>query len=466
MIELPPPLLPVLKAVRQVGRPRLVGGCVRDALLGRPSGDVDVEVGGTSFDQLLTALRPFGSTDVVGRSFGTIKLNLGSHTYDFSLPRRESKIGAGHRGFKIEPDPLLDDRTAAARRDFTVNAIAWDPFENRLIDPFDGQKDLRAKMLRHTSAAFTEDPLRVLRAMQLASRLDMELSVETATLAQSISKEFHELATERVWGEWEKWATLSSTPSRGLRVLQQCGWLGHFPEISCLVGVEQEPDWHPEGDVFMHTLHCLDALARDSEWLNSSAERRQNLMFAVLSHDFGKATTTVRVEKHGEMRWTSPRHAIEGLRPAEAFLQRIGAPLRIAPIVKPLIQFHLAHHDSGPHPPSDSQIRRLSRKLTPANLQDLLVVMRADCRGRPPREDPATLERLECIAERANTLSVADQAPSPLLGGRHLVARGLPPGPEFKPILDQAYEAQLDGEFNDAATALDWLDSHLKNRTN
>ena len=245
MIELPHRLQPVLEAIRPIGRPRLVGGCVRDHLLGRRAGDIDIEVAGTTFDELLKALKPFGPTDVVGRSFGTIKLRLDQTVTDFSLPRRESKTGAGHRGFKVEPDPHLSDEEAAARRDFTINAIAWDPIETRLIDPFGGQKDLERKILRHTSPAFIEDPLRVLRAMQLAARLDFELAPETAELSRSISADFAELPLERVWGEWEKWATLSTKPSRGIHVLIQTGWLAHFPEIAALVGVEQEPEWHP-----------------------------------------------------------------------------------------------------------------------------------------------------------------------------------------------------------------------------
>lgn len=464
MIELPPRLQPVLEAIRPIGRPRLVGGCVRDHLLGRRAGDIDIEVAGTTFDELLKALKPFGPTDVVGRSFGTIKLRLDQTVTDFSLPRRESKTGAGHRGFKIEPDPGLSDEDAAARRDFTINAIAWDPIENRLIDPFGGQKDLERKILRHTSPAFIEDPLRVLRAMQLAARLDFELAPETAELSRSISADFAELPLERVWGEWGKWATLSTKPSRGIHVLAQTGWLVHFPEIAALVGVEQEPEWHPEGDVFTHTLHCLDALATDPEWIQSPRERRQVLSFAVLAHDFGKPATTELVEKRGQMRWTSPRHAIVGLEPTDSFLGRIGAPNRIAPVVKPLVQYHLAHHDAGERSPSDSQIRRLARKLVPASLQDLLMVMRADCLGRPPREDPNTIERIALIATRAQELSVADQAPQPLLQGRHLIEKGLTPGPEFSSIIAAAYEAQLNGDFDSLTGAQDWLDSHLKNQ--
>src|SRR5471030_3515661 len=173
-MQLPEELRAVLDAVRRVGRPRLVGGCVRDWLLGLEPKDFDIEVPGVDFETLHRALAPFGATDVVGRSFGVIKVRsrASGDEYDFSLPRRESKTGAGHRGFAVQPDPSLSDADAAARRDFTVNAIACDPFTGELIDPFNGQRDLANRVLRHTGPSFGEDPLWVLRAFQLAARLD------------------------------------------------------------------------------------------------------------------------------------------------------------------------------------------------------------------------------------------------------------------------------------------------------
>jgi len=462
MIEVPAALQPVLLALGRAGRPRLVGGCVRDALWGLPPGDIDVEVAGVTFDQLLTVLRPFGSTNVVGRSFGTIKLRLAEQVYDFSLPRRESKTGAGHRGFKIEPDSNLTDREAAARRDFTINAMAWDPVEHRLIDPFAGQADLQARVLRHTSAAFAEDPLRVLRAMQLAARFGLILSPETARLCARIKGTHAELPTERIWGEWWKWATQATQPSAGLRVLAEADWLAHYPEIAALKGTPQDPEWHPEGDVFVHTGHCLDALVTNPEWQGSPPERRATLMFAVLAHDFGKPSTTAQVEREGRLRWISPRHAQAGVEPTRTFLTRVGAPLEFAPRIEPLVREHLVLHDFGEQPPSDSALRRLARRLVPATIDDLCQVMIADRRGRPPRDDAAGVAAIRQFQAQAQALAVARRPPPPLLLGRHLIARGMTPGPAFKPLLDRAYEAQLDGDYNDEAGALVWLDSHLR----
>ncbi|MGC4072440.1 MAG: HD domain-containing protein [Nibricoccus sp.] len=459
-MRLPPPLVAVLQAIREIGRPRLVGGCVRDWLLGLEPKDFDVEVPGVTFEQLHRALSPFGSTDIVGRSFGVIKLRVAETEYDFSLPRRESKTGAGHRGFAVDPEPNLTDAEAAARRDFTVNAIAYDPFSEKVIDPHGGERDLRSGVLRHTSAAFTEDPLRVLRGFQLAARFNFKLAPETVSLCRSIVGTFHELPVERIWGEWAKWAEKSAVPSRGLAVLEETGWLSHFPEIAALRGTQQDPTWHPEGDVFTHTSHCCDALVRLDAWKNASAEKRRQSLFAVLAHDFGKPSTTSFAERRGEMRWISPGHESAGGPLAESFLNRIGAPRELIEHVRPLVVLHLAHH-SGQGEFSDSRIRRLARKLSPATIEELCVVMRADHDGRPPLHSPETLARIAELQSRASALTLGSQAPHPILLGRHLIALGLTPGPAFKKTLESAFEAQLDGVFTNEAEGLAWLKYHL-----
>src|SRR5476651_2234218 len=412
-MHLPPEFLAVLDAVRRVGRPRLVGGCVRDWLLGLEPKDFDIEVPGVTFEGLHRALAPFGATDVVGRSFGVIKLRLGGAEYDFSLPRRESKTGAGHRGFAVAPDAALSDAEAAARRDFTVNAIAYDPFTGALIDPHGGHADLQARVLRHTSAAFVEDPLRVLRAFQLAARFDFTLAPETAALCRSIADTFPQLPVERVWGEWDKWATKSAKPSRGLAVLEETGWLKHFPEVAVLRGTPQEPEWHPEGDVFTHTQHCCDALARLNAWQQSDPARRRILLLAVLAHDFGKPATTHRGEKRGVMRIISPGHEAAGGPPTESFLQRIGAPRELVEWVRPLVLHHLVHHHGPRAEFGASQVRRLARKLSPATVDDLCAVMIADSFGRPPLTSSDTIALIEKLRARSRELELQHLAPRP-----------------------------------------------------
>ena len=464
-LPLPPDLRAMLETVRRIGRPRLVGGGVRDWLLGLPPKDFDIEVAGADFETLQRALAPFGATDIVGRSFGVIKVRstASGAEYDFSLPRRESKTGAGHRGFTVAPDPGLSDAAAAARRDFTVNAIALDPFTQTLIDPHGGQRDLGARVLRHTSAAFTEDPLRVLRAFQLAARFDFQLAPETATLCRSIAPTFSELPLERIWNEWEKWAAKSHKPSRGLAVLEETGWLRHFPEIAALRGTPQEPECHPEGDVFTHTQHCLDALVQLDAWATADPARRRVLMLAVLAHDFGKPATTARAEKRGALRWVSPGHEPAGGPVAVNFLRRIGAPLEFDLPVAALVVHHLAHHH-GQTEFTDTAVRRLARKLTPATIDELAAVMRADSNGRPPLTSPQTHLRINELVAKANTLAIADQAPRPIVLGRHMIEKGLKPGPEFKPILDAAFEAQLEGAFADESGGRRWLADLLEQR--
>lgn len=460
-IEIPEDLQAMLRALRRVGRPRLVGGGVRDALLGLEAKDFDVEVAGVDFDVLQRTLAPFGATDVIGRSFGVIKVRgaLSGTEYDFSLPRRESKTGAGHRGFSIQADPTLSDAEAAARRDFTVNAIAFDPFSQSLIDPYQGQRDLEARVLRHTSNAFSEDPLRVLRGFQLAARFDFSLAAETAALCRNISDAYHELPLERVWSEWEKWAAKSIRPSRGLQILEETDWLRHFPEIAALRGTPQEPEWHPEGDVFTHTQYCLDALVGLNEWRNSG--HRTRLSFAVLAHDFGKPATTQHVEKNGKLRWTSPGHAGKSGPLAESFLRRIGAPLEFNAPVRALVENHHAH-DRANMPLSDAAIRRLALRIHPTTIHQLAVVMEADARGRPPISPAETFERISALTAQASRLEFEQRAPEPILKGRHLIAAGHSPSPRFKPLLDQAFEAQLDGAFSDEPGALLWLQSRLQ----
>lgn len=464
-LTLPAALRTALEAVRAVGRPLLVGGCVRDWLAGRAAKDFDIEVYGVAPDTLAATLARFGSTDPVGRNFGVIKLRLGGVDYDFALPRRETKTASGHRGFAVGVDPALTPAEALARRDFTVNAMALDPFSGELIDPHGGRADLAAGLLRHTSAAFAEDPLRVLRAMQFAGRFDLRLAPATVVLCREIRDTFAELPVERVWVEWEKWAAHSRRPSAGLQVLAATGWIVHFPEIAALVGTPQDPEWHPEGDVFVHTCHCCDALAQLPAWQALASQQRRDVMFAILAHDFGKPATTRQEEKRGRLRWVSPDHDNAGGPLAETFLARIGSPLETRPFVRALVENHFAHlgWPTGGEP-APRFVRRLALRLAPATIDQLVLVLWADHLGRPPRRDAASEHRIEQLAAAARALALADAVPQRLLLGRHLIAAGLTPGPRFREILAVAYEAQLDGAFTNEPDARQWLAHHLATR--
>jgi len=455
----PPELEEILRDTPELHQAYLVGGCVRDALAGLPPAkDSDVEVFGLDYEQLLAALARWGRTDLVGRSFGVVKLSTNSRlNFDFTLPRKDSKVAAGHKGFDVAFDPAISLREAAARRDFTINSIMYDPRAQQVLDFFGGAADLKDCILRHTSAAFHEDPLRVLRGMQFAGRFELRAAPETVELARRMKGSYPELAVERVREEWFKWAQRSMLPSAGLRFLAETEWIDHFPEIKALIGTPQEPEWHPEGDVFTHTCHCCDALARLPAWREAGAESRAVYMLAVLAHDFGKPSTTHRAMKDGRERIVSPGHESAGIEPTRIFLERINAPLAIAQRVLPLVQNHLFHLETI----SDRAVRRLARRLAPESIEGLCLVMTADSMGRPPR--PAEVpENVKTLLARAHELAVRHQPPPPILQGRHLLPLGLPPGPRLGAILDKAYEAQLEGIFADLEGALQWVENEGK----
>jgi tRNA nucleotidyltransferase (CCA-adding enzyme) len=451
---IPPELEKILLQTAELGRAWLVGGAVRDALLGRPHGrDFDIEVFGVNYEQLARALSRWGRTDFVGRSFGVVKLNTGGDCqYDFTVPRQDSKVAPGHKGFEVEFDPAITPEAAAARRDFTINSIMYDPRARQVLDFFGGAADLRNRVLRHTSAAFAEDPLRVLRGMQFAGRFNLTAASETIEISRQMKSAYSELPVERVREEWFKWAQSSTVPSAGLRFLADTGWIDHFPEIKSMIGVPQEPEWHPEGDVFIHTCHCCAALARLEQWQVEDPQSRIAHMLAVLAHDFGKPATTHRAEKDGRMRIVSPGHEEAGADLAATFLERMRAPQAIQARVLPLVRNHLFHFQSM----TDRAVRRLARRLEPENIQGLCLVMTADSMGRPPL--PAVEpEFVRQLLAKSHELQVRQKPPEPILRGRHLIELGLQPGEMFGKILHKAYEAQLEGAFFNLTQAWQWL---------
>jgi tRNA nucleotidyltransferase (CCA-adding enzyme) len=450
---IPDNLAAIFTGTPELGKAFLVGGCVRDWLAGIVHKDFDIEAFGVSYEQLVAALARWGRTDLVGRSFGIVKLTTAEgQVFDFSVPRRDSKVAPGHKGFEISFDPTITPQEAAARRDFTINALMFDPRQSAVLDFFGGQEDLKNRVLRHTSAAFVEDPLRVLRGMQLAARFDLRAAPETIELCRHIRASFHELAVERVREEWFKWAGKSLVPSRGLKFLAETNWIGHFPEIAALIDTPQDPDWHPEGDVFTHTGHCLDALAKLPRWQGAEIDTRIVLSLAVLAHDFGKPPTTHEALKDGRLRIVSPGHDEAGGPLTEQFLNRINAPPAVRQRVIPLVTNHLAHLQTL----TDRSVRRLARRLEPATIDELVIVITADQFGRPPKAQ-VNSEGLLALQAKAAELKVQSSAPQPILMGRHLIELGLRPGRELGMILEAAYDAQLEGKFLDLQQATRWL---------
>lgn len=445
----------LFEAVRERGgRALFVGGCVRDALLGRKSKDFDVEIYGLSAESVEMLLRDLKFRfNAAGKSFGVFKLH--GVPADVALPRRESKRGFGHRGFVVEGDPDMSVSEAASRRDFTINAIYFDPLKNEVLDPFNGREDLKNKTLRHTSPAFSEDPLRVLRAMQFSARFRFDVAPETTELCRTIEPEG--LSAERIFDEWSKLILRGEEPSRGLNFLRACGWTKYFPELHALIGVEQDPDWHPEGDVWNHTLATLDAFAR--ERIDDDFE---NLVvgFAVLCHDFGKPATTRFSPKDGRIH--AYGHDREGIKPARKFLSGMTNFRDLIDGVLPLVLCHMQPIALWRSRAGDSAVRRLARRV--GRIDRLLRVCSADAMGKTTEKNADLRDASAWLLERAEALQVKDAAPKPIILGRHLLRLGVPAGKTFKPILDACYEAQLDGEFLDEPGGIAFLKKKICER--
>jgi tRNA nucleotidyltransferase (CCA-adding enzyme) len=239
MSQIPEKVLALATAIRaEGGRALLVGGCVRDKLMGNEVKDWDLEVYQLAPERLRELLDKIDTVNVVGEAFTVYKLG---HDLDVSIPRRERKSGRGHRAFVIEGEPSMSFADAARRRDFTINAISKDPLTEELIDPFDGRGDIKKKVLRAVSIdTFGEDSLRVLRAAQFASRFNFDIDEKTVALCRTI--DLTDLPSERIWGEMEKLLLRSTHPSIGLRLLHELGAISQlFPEIEALISVPQDP---------------------------------------------------------------------------------------------------------------------------------------------------------------------------------------------------------------------------------
>ena len=460
MLPLDPTLDRIVRDLHAAGfRPLIVGGAVRDALLGLEPNDVDIEVYGITYDQLASFLSRYGRVDLVGRSFGVVKFE----GRDFSVPRRDSKIGRGHRDFLTTFDPAITPCEAAGRRDFTINSFAYDPVTRDLLDFFNGRQDLKNRVLRATSAAFSEDPLRVLRGMQFVCRFNLTLDPATAEVSRSIADQYSTLARERVAEEFMKWAVKADRPGRILEYLEQTGWLRHFPEIERLKGVPQDPDWHPEGDVAIHTMHVVNGAARIAGRDHCRGDDRAVLLFAALTHDFAKADTTALREKDGRLRWTSYGHEAAAGAAARRFLEHIGIKEAIVAQVVPLVENHLAHSSIGGEV-TPRAVRRLAVRLAPAGIMQLIRLIEADASGRPPLP-PGLPDSAARIREAALAQSVEEKPQPPLILGRHVLPYfSNQPGRHIGEITRAAYEAQSDGAFSTEQEALAWLEKFLQSQ--
>ncbi|HVE38340.1 MAG TPA: polynucleotide adenylyltransferase [Planctomycetota bacterium] len=446
-----PRVLEISRAVQLAGgRAYLVGGLIRDRILDVPTEarDYDLEVYGLDGAALRTLLERFGRVNAVGESFTVYKIG----DIDVSIPRRDSKTGKGHKGFTVMGDPTMSVEEAARRRDFSINAMLCDPLTGEVLDPHGGLEDVKARRLRAVDpATFVEDSLRVLRAMQFAARFELVIDDATRELCRSIPLD--DLPSERIWGEFEKLLLRSRRPSIGLAAGLDLGVMDKlFPDLKALVGCAQEPAWHPEGDVWVHTLQAVDLAA--GYLADLPYPRQVVVMLGTLCHDLGKPPTTKVID--GRIR--SLDHEEQGIAPTERVLDRLnirsidGYDVRRQVIA--IVADHLkpGHFYRERDKIGDAAFRRLALKC---ELDLLYRVAKADSLGRKaPGIPPPDADAQEWFLERAHELGVKREGPKPLLMGRHVLEMGLQPGPRVGEITERVYQLQLDGEVKTLDDAL------------
>lgn len=441
-------------AIQKIGgQALLVGGCVRDMLVGKIPKDFDIEVYKLEPARIEEVAKQFGKVSDVGKAFGILKVSLGQGVdIDLSLPRSDSKIGVGHRGFEVKSDPNMSIADAARRRDFTINSMAGDPLTGELFDPFGGAKDLRDKILRVTDKErFRDDPLRVMRALQFVGRMGLSIELESAKIIESMTPELKELPKERIFEEWQKLLLKSEKPSLGLSAGMALGVFKEIhPEFPPLAETPQEYEWHPEGDVWIHTLMVVDEAASIIRREKLDEQTSLVVMLGALCHDLGKPATTELVG--GRIR--SSGHEPAGKEPTEKFLKSLGAPTIIQEKVARLVINHLIpstfyiDETIRKKPISDGAIRKLAQRIAPATVYELVLVAEADHTGRGPFEDPEIPEQLllnlreypagEWLLKRARGLAVEKSKPADLLLGRDLINLGIKPGAHIGEIIRTA----------------------------
>jgi len=437
-----PPVLSIIQEIdKEGGKTLLVGGAVRDLLLRREMKDLDLEVHGLPLEKLQKILRQFGKVSMIGKSFGVLRLH--GLDVDFSLPRKDS---AGRKP-KVKIDPFMSFKDAFSRRDLTINAMGIDLVTYDLIDPFDGYKDLAKKVLRAPDKnKFIEDPLRFYRVMQFISRFEMEPDAELNEICKKM--DISEISMERIEAELHKLMLKSKKPSLGIRWLKKLSRLSEvLPEVADTVDIQQESDWHPEGDVFEHLMQCIDAAAA-LDYENDIDKLK--VMYATLCHDLGKAVTTENIGG----RWKSIGHAKKGVKITKNLLSRFTRNKDLAESVEKMVRHHMAPIQFVAAKAKPAAYKRLARKLAPHTTLDLLAkVSLADKRGRNPMKGAPlaknfSVAAIEKFLKKAKEAKVEKIPEPPILFGRDLMGI-TEPGPRMGEILKKAYEIQIERGIRD-----------------
>ena len=422
--DLPKRLLSIAGEIRGAGgRAFLVGGWVRDALLGKDCRDYDVEVYDLTQDELVPILKKYGRTNLVGKAFGVIHLAMKGLSLDFSFPRTESKVGYGHRGFVVHTDEKLSFKEAALRRDFTINAMGMELPELTLCDPYGGIDDLKKGLLRHVGPAFVEDSLRILRGVQFASRFALNLAPETVELCKTLS--LADLSIERLFEEFKKWLLKPGKPSMGLRAFLDIKLNEFFPEVFPL-----RNSWDALGEM----LDNMEMARRKLESEGNALSDAQAMEFAFAAFLCGSPETSLK------------------------FLERITNETHLLKIV-PLLLNEYSNLDFAIASNAPA-LRRLAVKLGGLKLLCLLVkctprefYANNACAGDACASDAAFPEKLW---QAAADLNLLDVAPQPFLMGKMLMEMGMKPGKEMGELIKQSFELQLDGKITSTEEAIAW----------
>lgn len=455
MINVPPMIASIVRRIESAGGSvNLVGGAVIDALNGQQPKDWDLEVFGLDFGRLADIFSDKGA-NLVGSQFGIIKLSASKCDgldVDISVPRRDNHIGKGHKDLVTEFDPGMSVVEAAARRDFTINAMAFDLATGTIIDPFGGQADLAEGILRATDESlFVQDPLRALRAMQLLARKcgpDGRVEGGTMNLIRGMVDSFPHLAKERVWEEFRKLLMKAERPSVGLEFLRDSGWIVHFPELGNLIGCEQHPEWHPEGDVWIHSMHTVDSAAWVRDNVHLPDGWAEAFMVGTLCHDVGKPSTTVtpRMIAEGEFPkerlFTAWGHDRAGIPLVETFLRRMTNEKSIIEKASSIVGEHMQPFNLMQGEARTPTWKRLHNKI---RLDVLGWMCKCDSCGSPFVNigDPDFEHKTSALCFDHFSDFGADPV-KPVLMGRHLIDAGVKPGPHFQAMLARAFDAQID----------------------
>ncbi len=428
----------IVKVVEEVskegGRAFLVGGAVRDILMGRAFHDIDIEIHGISLPKLERILGQFGHVRTVGKAFGVLRID--GQDIDWSIPRSDSK-GRFPRVTLDEHMPLAD---ACRRRDLTMNAMLIDLATGSLEDPFHGLEDLKAGVLRAPDPAFfVEDPLRFYRVMQFIGRFEMMPDIALSDVCKTM--DLSAVSKERIYQEFEKLFLASQRPSLAFKWLNHIGRLEELlPELYATKGVPQNPEYHPEGDVFEHSMQAVDGAA---QVLYSTDDERLVMVLAALCHDFGKVETTKLVE--GVLR--SYGHEIAGVPLADDFLSRVSGKTFLKKPVTRLIRYHMVPVSMVKNNAGPGAYKKLARNLFPISIRKLAQLAIFDKSARNPEKGKPLADCPEPLIEQfflnAQRFGVLDQPELPLLTGKDFAGE-IPEGPALGALLDRAYELQLE----------------------